>query len=383
MSSSVLTKAQKQRDAHAIGADDDFLPEHEFLRMLRLERKRTDRSRRPFVLMLLESRTLLRSGHQLTLFNSILGALFQTTRETDLKGWYRAGTVIGVIFAEIGAAPDRSVAATLLTKVTRALTGCLSLEQINQLRLSFHVYPEQPSSDGSGAPLNPILYPELTENATPRPRDEIVKRSLDIAGSLTALALLSPIMLAIAVLIKLTSQGPVIFRQTRIGRHGATFTFFKFRSMYVGNDSSVHREFIKALIASGETTQPSEGQNREQATYKLTVDPRITPLGRFLRKTSLDELPQFWNVLMGTMSLVGPRPPIPYEFSCYDLWHRERVLAVRPGITGPWQVDGRSRVKFDDMVRMDLRYARSWSLWGDLKLLLRTPGAVLSGRGAC
>ena len=117
--------------------------------------------------------------------------------------------------------------------------------------------------------------------------------------------------------------------------------------------------------------------------YKLTADPRITPVGRFLRKTSLDELPQFFNVLQGDMSLVGPRPPVPYEFERYDLWHRQRLLAVKPGITGLWQVDGRSRVKFDDMVRLDIRYAGSWSLWLDIKILLQTPRAVLSGDGAC
>jgi lipopolysaccharide/colanic/teichoic acid biosynthesis glycosyltransferase len=115
----------------------------------------------------------------------------------------------------------------------------------------------------------------------------------------------------------------------------------------------------------------------------LTTDPRITPVRRFLRNTSLDELPQFLNVLIGHMSLVGPRPPVSYEFERYDLWHKQRLLAVKPGITGLWQVDGRSRVKFDEMVRLDIRYARSWSLWLDLKILLQTPRVVLSGIGAC
>jgi lipopolysaccharide/colanic/teichoic acid biosynthesis glycosyltransferase len=117
--------------------------------------------------------------------------------------------------------------------------------------------------------------------------------------------------------------------------------------------------------------------------YKLTADPRITPIGRFLRKTSLDELPQFFNVLKGEMSLVGPRPPVSYEFESYGLWHRQRLSSVKPGITGLWQVDGRSRVTFDEMVRLDIRYARSWSLWLDLKILVQTPRAVVSGIGAC
>ncbi|MGB8324998.1 MAG: sugar transferase, partial [Candidatus Acidiferrum sp.] len=123
-------------------------------------------------------------------------------------------------------------------------------------------------------------------------------------------------------------------------------------------------------------------QNGEKVTFKIQKDPRITPVGAFLRKTSLDEVPQFWNVLIGEMSLVGPRPPLEYEFKAYDIWHRRRVLEIKPGITGLWQVEGRSRTQFDDMVRLDLKYARGWSLWLDLKILLRTPAAVVSGDGA-
>lgn len=382
MPSSVVQKASLQAGAGDIVADDAFFQQDGFRRLLRLERKRTDRSRRPFALMLLESSTLLRPGQQGDAFQRVVGALFQTTRETDVKGWYRTGTVLGVMFTEIGSASSRSVAAALLTKVTNALAKCLSVEQISQLQLSFHVYPEQAPDDGAASTLDPILYPEHGEGVSSRPADGIAKRSLDVAGSLLALALLSPLMLAIAVLIKLTSKGPVIFRQTRIGMRGKTFTLLKFRSMYVGNDSAVHRDFIKRLIAGRSTIEEPAAEDRQDASYKLTTDPRVTPVGKFLRRTSLDELPQFWNVLMGDMSLVGPRPPIPYEFTCYDLWHRGRVLVAKPGITGPWQVDGRSRVTFDEMVRMDIRYARTRSLWGDLKLLLRTPAAVLSGKGA-
>jgi lipopolysaccharide/colanic/teichoic acid biosynthesis glycosyltransferase len=149
--------------------------------------------------------------------------------------------------------------------------------------------------------------------------------------------------------------------------------------MCINNDVTIHREFVKSFIANANgSTQTSEGHS----PYKIAADPRVTPIGRFLRKTSLDELPQFLNVLMGHMSLVGPRPPVPYEAECYRMWHRTRLLATKPGITGLWQVTGRSRVKFDDMVRMDLRYATSWSLWLDIKILLQTPGAVLSANGA-
>jgi lipopolysaccharide/colanic/teichoic acid biosynthesis glycosyltransferase len=150
--------------------------------------------------------------------------------------------------------------------------------------------------------------------------------------------------------------------------------------MHANNDAAIHKDYVQKLIAGKAETQPSNGSG--QGVYKLTHDPRITKVGSFLRKTSLDELPQFINVLKGEMSLVGPRPPVPYEVEAYDIWHRRRLLEAKPGITGLWQVSGRSRVKFDDMVRLDLRYARSWSPWTDIKILWRTPGAVVLGNGA-
>jgi lipopolysaccharide/colanic/teichoic acid biosynthesis glycosyltransferase len=203
---------------------------------------------------------------------------------------------------------------------------------------------------------------------------------MDIAGSLFALVLLSPLFLIIGIIIKLTSRGPVLFRQERVGQHGKKFMFVKFRSMYFTNDHTIHREYVKRLIGGGKGAKDGDGPLSD--VFKLTNDPRITPFGRILRKTSLDELPQFLNVLTGSMSLVGPRPPIPYEFDCYQMWHRQRLVAVKPGITGPWQIGGRSRTTFDEMVRMDLNYASSWTPWTDLKILLNTPGVVLSGEGA-
>jgi lipopolysaccharide/colanic/teichoic acid biosynthesis glycosyltransferase len=208
----------------------------------------------------------------------------------------------------------------------------------------------------------------------------VVKRVFDIAGSTTMLILLAPVFFVIALAVKLTSRGPVFYRQQRVGRYGQTFTFLKFRSMYANNDTSVHKEFVTRLIASnpGQTTQTESGDG----VYKLTNDKRITSVGGILRRTSLDELPQFLNVLKGEMSLVGPRPPIPYELAAYQTWHRQRLLAVKPGITGLWQVMGRSSIRFDEMVRLDLRYASTWTPWLDLKILLRTPGAVIKGTGA-
>jgi lipopolysaccharide/colanic/teichoic acid biosynthesis glycosyltransferase len=203
---------------------------------------------------------------------------------------------------------------------------------------------------------------------------------MDIAGSLCALILFFPLLVIISVIVKLTSKGPILFRQQRVGRHGKTFTFLKFRSMFFANNPTIHQDYVKLLIAGEiENDIPSGSQTN---VYKLTNDPRITPIGKFLRKTSLDELPQFLNVLRGEMSIVGPRPPVPYEFESYEIWHKQRVVSVKPGITGLWQVSGRSNTKFADMVRLDLEYARSWSPLQDLLIMLRTPGVMLSGDGA-
>jgi exopolysaccharide biosynthesis polyprenyl glycosylphosphotransferase len=207
-----------------------------------------------------------------------------------------------------------------------------------------------------------------------------MKRAMDIVGSVLGLLLFSPVFLAIALAIRLTSKGPVFFRQKRVGQSGEEFIFLKFRTMHVNNDPRVHQEYIKDLIARSARCHPGNGKGK--GVYKLTKDSRITRVGRLLRRTSLDELPQLFNVLRGEMSLVGPRPAIAYEVEAYNTWHRRRIFEAKPGITGLWQVNGRSRVDFDEMVRMDLQYARTWSPWMDLKILMRTPTAMLFGDGA-
>jgi len=306
-------------------------------------------------------------------------ALLHSTRETDIRGWYKDGDVIGVIFAEIGAAEGTSVANALLSRVTLALSNTLSIEQINEIRISFHVFPEEWDGTGPGGQADSTLYPDLTRDIDRKSTSRILKRSIDIAGSLFGLILFAPLLIATSIAVKLTSRGPVFFRQERVGQYGKRFSFLKFRSMYFANDHKIHQEYIRHLISG---TAPPEAKTSERKVYKLTADPRVTPVGRFLRRTSLDELPQLFNVLRGEMSLVGPRPPIPYELGYYDIWHKHRLLPVKPGITGLWQVEGRSRVSFDQMVRLDLEYGRTWSLWLDIKILLRTPQAVVSGDGA-
>jgi lipopolysaccharide/colanic/teichoic acid biosynthesis glycosyltransferase len=348
--------------------------------MLRLERKRTERSHRRFVLMLLEARGLLKADETRDAFDKVVVALSHSTRETDIKGWYKHESVIGVIFTEIGAAEGKSVASALLTKVTNALCTALSIEQINEIKLSFHVFPEHSNEHGPGGPQDPLLYADLAQTSAPKTTSLLVKRSMDIAGSLLAVVLFSPLLIAVAVAIKLTSKGPILFKQQRVGHYGKRFTFLKFRSMYVSDDHTIHEKYVKRLIAG--TVDSEDDSKSEPTVYKLTDDPRVTAVGRLIRRSSLDELPQFLNVLVGEMSLVGPRPPVPYEFECYDTWHKNRLVAVKPGITGLWQVMGRSRTKFDEMVRLDLRYASSWTVWGDIKILSQTPRAVLSGEGA-
>jgi lipopolysaccharide/colanic/teichoic acid biosynthesis glycosyltransferase len=240
--------------------------------------------------------------------------------------------------------------------------------------VSFHFYPQDGDSGQVRTNDSPIPDSEDLAGDFSQKSFAIAKRAIDIVGSLSALLMLSPAFLAISALIKMTSEGPVFFRQQRLGKSGVTFTFLKFRSMVATNDSGIHREFTRNLIR-GSVTSPA-------GIYKIQKDPRITPLGRILRATSLDELPQFINVLTGRMSLVGPRPPIPYEYECYQPWHRRRLFDAKPGITGKWQIHGRSRTTFDEMVRMDLQYIKERSIWGDILILLRTPLAVIGGHGA-
>mgnify|MGYP000921772785 FL=1 len=193
------------------------------------------------------------------------------------------------------------------------------------------------------------------------------KRGLDMLGSLILITLFSPLLLGIALAVKLTSAGPVFYVSTRVGRGGRTFGFLKFRSMYVDADKRL--------------AELREANEKDGPIFKMKNDPRITPIGRFLRKYSLDELPQLFNVFKGDMSLVGPRPPIPHEVEQYDEYCLER-LSVRPGLTCYWQIMGRSNLSFAEWMELDHKYLREMGLWTDLKILLKTPLAVLKGEGA-
>jgi len=200
-----------------------------------------------------------------------------------------------------------------------------------------------------------------------KPMQSAFKRLFDIVASLVALLLLSPVLIMVAAMIRLTSRGPILFRQLRVGRHGRRFHMLKFRSMVV------NAEELKAkLMARNEQAGP---------VFKMRLDPRITYVGRFIRKFSIDELPQLLNVLRGEMSIVGPRPPVPSEVARYEAWQRRR-LSVRPGLTCVWQVSGRNEISFEEWMYLDMQYIDHWSLAQDFQLILKTVPVVLSGRGA-
>ena len=358
----------------------DVLSEAAFHKVISRERRRTERSRNPFLLMLLDFGDTAPSDAAAKNLQKLLGALSTSTRETDVAGWYKDSCIVGVMFTEIAPDDRGTIVNTMMARLSEILGNHLSLEQLNRVSVSFHVFPDDWEQGSRKRPSNPVLYPDLSKQANDKRVSGALKRTMDVVGSIAALILFAPVFLIIAVAVKATSKGPILFRQQRIGQHGQPFTFLKFRSMRQGNDPAIHKEYVQRLIAGKAERNGSNG--KDTGVYKLTKDPRVTSIGSFIRKTSLDELPQFINVLKGEMSLVGPRPPVPYELEAYDFWHRRRVLEAKPGITGLWQVSGRSRVTFDEMVRLDLRYARSWSPWMDLKILFRTPLAVVLGNGA-
>jgi lipopolysaccharide/colanic/teichoic acid biosynthesis glycosyltransferase len=350
---------------HAPLADNDAQPDGllsrtEFLRMVQREKRRTDRSHSALSLALLDV-----DAARGPALESFLQSLSAMVRETD----YLASIddeCIAVLLPDTGevglrsfldklalARPDHATTAVGATYPDTAFDRLVA-ERLGTPRSRHPVGADAPSVGRvPGYPL---------------------KRALDVLGALVALVVLSPLMLIVALLIKLTSPGPVIFRQARVGQGGRPFQMYKFRSMRTDMDDRAHREFVASLIDG--KAPPAGGQ------FKMKADPRITAIGRFIRKTSIDELPQFYNVLKGDMSLVGPRPPVPYEAERYKAWHRRRVFEMKPGLTGIWQVEGRSRVSFDDMVRMDLRYLDRCSLRFDISILLRTVIVVLTCEGA-
>lgn len=370
-SSSTTTEACRSSYRHP----SELLTQDMFQRFLCWERKRAERSGKCVLLMLLNAEKLLATKQSNKVLPGIVSALSSPTRETDILGWYERNAVLAIIFTELHKTDSDRLQNLMSAEVSARLRANLTQEQADQIRISFHSFPEDGDKSNGSPLMDETIYPDLREPNLATRLSRLAKRALDVVASLMAIILFSPLFILISVAVKLTSKGPVLFRQERVGQFGRRFWFLKFRSMKCGSGAHIHQEYVKRFI--------SGAIGKEQGvTYKITKDPRLTRIGGFLRKSSLDELPQLINVLKGEMSLVGPRPAIPYEIDFYQAWHRTRFLEVKPGITGLWQVTGRSKTTFDDMVRLDLRYVRQWSFWLDIKILLHTPQAVFSGEGA-
>ena len=415
-------RQKKHHNLFQVELDGSLLAADQFLNRMRHERLRSERSGSPLSLLVIDSYNMLdflmekNSVSRRGFTRHIAGVIKNYTRESDVKGWYENGK-IGLLTLDTDETGARALAVNLKNKIFDYNGGAHAIQthdlwqfvnisslqvgssyltngtegkaQASTSQRSYSMEFSPPQLDESTTLLStgavdiavtawPFTF-EILNQSQMRDLQLKIKRLIDIVGSTVGIVLGAPLMLVIYVLIKLTSPGPVLFRQERLGFLGKPFTFLKFRSMKVHSDESIHRDYVTKLIA-GNNDAINRG-TADQPLYKITDDPRITPFGNFLRKTSLDELPQFFNVLKGDMSLVGPRPPIAYECDVYKQWHCRRVLEVKPGITGLWQVSGRSSTTFDQMVRLDLAYVRNWSLWLDFKTILKTFWAVVSTKG--
>jgi lipopolysaccharide/colanic/teichoic acid biosynthesis glycosyltransferase len=332
----------------------------EWARQLELEKRRADRSKAPLSVALFRLEPI---GADDQPFADLIDLLCRNKRETDFVGCVDDSLVAALLpdTTEHGArrfiakVARESVAPRFAARVETYPDRSLLTIKNDELRLQPRSETAMPAIDRAGAKL--------------------VKRAVDLCGALIGLVVIAPVLVVVALAVKADSPGPIFYRQTRLGRGGKPFVFYKFRSMYRDADERVHRKYVTSLISGG-----AAGSAR-MPWSKLDGDARITRVGRVLRKTCLDELPQLFNVLRGELSLVGPRPPLPYEAEAYESWHLRRVLEAKPGITGLWQVSGGNVATFDDMVRMDLRYVRRWSLLLDFRILIKTVGLVLRRRG--
>ena len=360
--------------AKSIQFDHRFYPEIFFRQKLVQERRRAERSSKPLVVMIVNTVDISNVDSGSLIIDSLVEGINTCVRGTDICGQLKYNALIGVILTEVESDKVDSAKRIVAKKMREKLVLILNDEIASRIAITFRIYPEV---GGGGDAFDMTFYPEIRSETIRKIGGQIVKRAIDILGSIMGLVLFFPAFVLLPIIIKFTSEGSVFYRQMRIGRNGKTFDLIKFRTMYVGNDDIIHREYVKRLIKSN-----LADRGTSPMVFKIVGDPRITIIGRVLRKYSLDELPQFINVLKGDMSLVGPRPPICYELEHYCSWQRNRLIGKRPGITGPWQVSGRSSTSFDDMVRLDLRYLKGGNIALDLKIMLRTPIAVLRCRGA-
>ena len=360
-------RPSSRRPTHA-RVDDYVLGERLFKDAFVRERKRADRFDTPLAVLLVDRGDSSSEGDP---WVSILRAMVAVKRGVDAVGWLEQGAVLGLLLPEV----SENRALKMMYRLRREIAKRLGDSALAALSVRLYTHGDESGPNGAAIPPVDMLLDAFAPRRDQPVRDA-AKRGLDILGSVVLLTLFAPVLLAVFAAVKWTSSGPALFRQVRVGQRGKPFTMLKVRTMHVNAGHGIHQDYMTQFIKSSEH-QPRTGNE----VFKLTNDPRITPPGRFIRKTSLDELPQFWNVLRGDMSLVGPRPPLPFEVEQYQPWQRRRVLEAKPGVTGPWQVNGRSRTTFNEMVRLDLRYARTHSLWTDITILAATPRAMV--KGAC
>jgi lipopolysaccharide/colanic/teichoic acid biosynthesis glycosyltransferase len=340
----------------------------EFSAVLKRERTRVDRNGYIFSLVVFD----IGKEHQKSIIlRNIIRLMVRRLRSSDEIGWLDERH-IGVLLINTPMEGARIFADAILDMVTPE----------SALNYEIYIYPERKKNindvddkrqvDHNGQnslqkyPNSILAMQPLLVRKMPA-----WKRTFDIIGSLSGLILLSPFFLLTALFIKMISPGPIFFKQKRIGYGGRPFTVWKFRSMNVNADNTHHKKYLAELI-----NDDTYGENTSKPMLKLDDDPQIIPLGNILRKSGLDELPQLINVLLGNMSLVGPRPPILYEVEEYLCWHNGRLDTV-PGMTGLWQVSGKNRLSFKEMVRLDIQYSKNLSLFQDIKILLKTPFAII------
>lgn len=334
------------------------------------ERKRADRLDTKFAVLLVD-RGDCPSGFAPWI--PIARAVASVSRDVDVAGWLERGSVLGLLVSD---AADRQSVLDATYRLRGEISKRLRNDALAGLSIRAYFHGGEAGTGRGTMPSVDLLLEGLVPSRR-HPLRDAAKRIFDVIGSLGLLLFFSPVLLAVFAAVKWTSPGPALFRQLRVGQRGRPFTMLKFRTMYVNCGDKAHQDYVTWFIKSSGKQAPPANQ-----VFKLTNDARITRVGRILRRTSLDELPQFLNVLRGEMSLVGPRPSLPFEVEQYQPWHRRRVLDAKPGVTGLWQVYGRSRTTFDEMVRLDLRYARTHTLWTDIRLLAATPRAMFTGKGA-
>ena len=347
--------------------------ESQFLARVSHEWRRAERSGRPSLLFLFSG-----FGTGAEEQARFIAALARTLRDTDVLGWFKSRETLGAICVELGTCDVAEARQAILKKIDECILHSYAFRG-QPIQVAVHVLP--PFSEHAVLERKDADAAENLWRAVFRRKKVVsIQSVLDTLGAFVLLLMLSPLLLVIAVCIRMTSKGPAIFCQTRVGARCQPFSIYKFRTMTQANDNGQHQNYVKQFIRG---TAEQQLDDCGKPLYKLAKDSRVTPLGKILRRTSLDELPQLWNVLRGDMSLVGPRPILTYEVEHYSLWHRRRVFEAKPGLTGLWQVHGRSRCNFDEMIRLDLGHTKPQTLGLYLKVLLRTPGAVIRGSGAC